>query len=153
MTENNNMEYPKATHKGELQIGNVTLECYVLDNGKRVFNKRAMANAFQLKSGGGNAFMKTMTRGSNMRSILQENLLEKINNPLLFKPSTNDLAKRTFHGYEADVLVDICDTIYEARKNNKLLQSQLFLADQAEVLISKNYYLKLGHSVLFKFIY
>lgn len=42
-----------ATHRGILPIGGLQLECYVLEDGKRVFHKRGMAKAMGLKSEGG----------------------------------------------------------------------------------------------------
>ena len=50
----------KATHRGILPIGGLQLECYVLEDGSRVFAKRGMARALGLKSEGGNAFLKTL---------------------------------------------------------------------------------------------
>jgi hypothetical protein len=70
---------------------------YVLEDGRRVFHKRGMARALGLRSEGGNAFMKTM-QGKGIGSGLPVKLREKIENPVNFKPLTQDLA----HGYEAD---------------------------------------------------
>jgi len=86
-----------ATGTSSVQI--VSQPPSVAGDGRRVFHKRSMARALGLKSGGGNAFMKTM-QGKGLGSGLPENLREKINNPLNFKPLTQDLA----HGYDADVL-------------------------------------------------
>jgi len=44
---------PEATHQGELPIGDVKLDCYVLEDGRRLFHKRGMARALTLKSDGG----------------------------------------------------------------------------------------------------
>ncbi len=119
---------PEADYQGELEIGEVKIECYVLDDGRRVIHKGGMAKALGLKSEGGNAFMKTMTRRS-LGSALGDKLNEKIHNPIIFKPLTGDPG----HGYEATVLIDICDVIVQLR--NDLPPSQAFLAIQAEIII------------------
>lgn len=123
-------ELPEANYQGKLPIGDVELECYVLNDGRRLFHKRGLAKALGLKSTGGNAFMKTISR-KGLGSAVPQNLWEKIENPIIFKPLNGDPA----HGYEAAVLIDICDAIWEANKQNKLTASQLFLAMQAEILL------------------
>lgn len=70
------LDLPIATHQGQMAIGDLLLDCYVLADGRRVFNKRGMAKALGLKSEGGNAFMKTM-QGKGLGSVLPEKLREK----------------------------------------------------------------------------
>ena len=48
---------PKATHQGKMLVGDIELDCYVLEDGRRVIHKRGMAKALNLKSAGGNAFL------------------------------------------------------------------------------------------------
>lgn len=122
------VQLPKATHQGQMAIGDLLLDCYVLEDGRRVFHKRGMARALGLKSGGGNAFMKTM-QGKGIGSALPEKLKEKINNPINFKPLTLDLA----HGYEADVLIEVAKAIVSAPK---LSTAQQPLAAQSQILIN-----------------
>ena len=120
----------KATHQGKLMLGNMVIDCYVLENGQRVIHKRGMARALGMKSGGGNVFTRTLQR-KGLGSEVSEDLIEKINNPLVFKTLWSDPG----HGYEADTLIDICDAIIDARNNGKLSPSQSFLAIQAESII------------------
>ena len=126
---------PEALCEGDLVIGSVDIECYVLDNLKRVITKRGMAKALGMKSEGGNVFMRAMNR-KGLGSVIEGELRGKLDNPLIFKPLTADLA----HGYDATVLIDICDAIIEASKKNKDGQSRLgpnqeTLAIQAEIII------------------
>lgn len=71
-----------------------------------------------------------MTR-KGIGSELDKNLIETIENPLFFKPLTMDSA----HGYDADVLVEVCKAILRAQEAGKLTKSQDFLAAQANVLL------------------
>lgn len=131
------IDLPKATHQGQMVIGNLLLDCYVLEDGRRVFHKRGMARALGLKSEGGNAFMKTM-QGKGLGSELPEDLKKKINNPVNFKPLTQDLA----HGYDAEVLAEVARAIAKAGNDGKLNRQQHRLAAQAQILI--NAFAKIG---------
>jgi hypothetical protein len=121
---------PEAVSAGILTIGDVGLDVYVLDDRRRLINKAAMAKALSLKSEGGNAFMRTMSR-RGIRSVLSEKLLEKIENPISFKPLTGDLGD----GYDAEFLIEICDALIQARNEKRLAPSQKFLAIQAEMIV------------------
>lgn len=121
----------KATNKGILPIGGLQLDCFVLEDGRRVFHKRGMARALGLKSEGGNAFIKTLGR-KNLGSELDAELWEKIENPIVFNPDGPDPA----HGYEADVLVDVCKAVVRAKSAGKLTKSQEPMAKQAQALIN-----------------
>lgn len=118
-----------ATHKGILPIGGLQLECYVLEDGRRVFHKRGMAKALGLKSEGGNAFMKTLG-GKKLGSEVAEDLLKKIENPILFNAVGSDPA----HGYEAEILVEVCKAVIRARDGGKLSKAQEPMARQAQAI-------------------
>lgn len=125
------IELPKATHQGQMAIGDLLLDCYVLEDGRRVFHKRGMARALGLKSEGGNAFMKTM-QGKGLGSGLPDDLKKKINSPLNFKPLTQDLA----HGYDAEVLAEVAKAIAKADSDGLLNKQQHRLAVQAQILLA-----------------
>lgn len=127
----NSVDLPIATHQGQMAIGDLLLDCYVLADGRRVFNKRGMAKALGLRSDGGNAFMKTM-QGKGLGSVLSDKLREKINNPINFKPLVMDIA----HGYEADILADVAKAIVTASDGSiGLTKAQQPLVVQAKILL------------------
>lgn len=123
-------DLPKATHQGKMMVGELDLDCYVLEDGRRVFHKRGMAKALGMKSGGGNVFMRAVRR-KGLGSEIDHKLIEKIENPINFKPLTQDLA----HGYDADILVDVCKAIIRAHESGKLTKAQEGLLVQAKVLL------------------
>jgi hypothetical protein len=128
---------PAASHQGELQIGDVSIEVYRLDDGRRMISKRAMAAALTLKSEGGNAFLRTVSR-RGVRSAISEELWSKIENPISFNRLGVDLtgaATTTADGYEAITLIEVCDALMEADRNDELAKSQKFLATQAGIII------------------
>lgn len=126
----NRASIPEAETDGELRIGDVGLEVYVLNDGRRLISKKAMARALSLKSEGGNAFLRTMTR-QGIQTVLSDELHNQINNPIAFKALNGGSAD----GYEAEVLIEVCDALIEARNRNSLSPSQAFLALQAEVIV------------------
>lgn len=121
---------PEAESEGFLRVGDVKLDVYLLRDKRRVVSKKAMAAALGLKSEGGNAFMRSMSR-KGIRFVLSEKLLHAIENPLHFKALRGDLAD----GYEAEVLIEVCDALIEARNRDKLHVSQAFLGIQAEIIV------------------
>jgi hypothetical protein len=134
---NGQIELPHATHQGQMAVGGLLLDCYVLADGRRVFHKRGMARALGLKSEGGNAFIKTMS-GKGLGSVLPIKLKEMIQNPINFKPLTQDLA----HGYDATVLSEVAKAIVTADRAGLLTKAQHALAEQAQILL--NAFAKIG---------
>lgn len=121
---------PEAVSQGTLKIGDVSIDVYVLKDRRRLIHKRGMARALGLKSEGGNAFMKTISR-KGLGSAVPEELRRKIENPIEFKPLSGDPA----HGYAAEVFIEVCDAIMTAGKLKKLAASQEFLSIQAEFIV------------------
>jgi hypothetical protein len=134
-------ELPKATHQGKMLVGDLDLDCYVLEDGRRVFHKRGMARALGMKSGGGNVFLRAVQR-KGLGSEIDRKLFDKIENPICFKPLTQDLG----HGYDADVLVEICRAIVRAEESGRLHPTQHGLAEQAQILL--NAFAKVGVTAL-----
>lgn len=126
----NEGEMPEALREGRLAIGEVTLDCYVLKDRRRLFHKRGLAKGLGMKSEGGNVFMRTINR-KGLGSEIPPELRQKIDNPIIFKPLTGDPA----HGYESTVLIDLCNAILVAKQKDKLEPSQYFLALQAEIIL------------------
>jgi len=126
---------PRASHQGKLPIGDVEIEVYNLFDKRRVIAKAAMARALNLKSEGGNAFLRTMTR-KGVRSAISDSLWEKIENPIFFRHLDTDSGSGGIaDGYEATTLIEVCDALIQARNDRLLAPSQAFLAIQAEIII------------------
>lgn len=128
---------PRASHQGLLPIGDVEIEVYRLKDGRRLIAKAAMAKALNLKSEGGNAFLRTVTR-KGVRSAINDDLWQKIENPIVFKYLDTDLEDTqggTADGYEATTLIEVCDVLIQARNEKLLAPSQAFLAVQAEIIV------------------
>lgn len=127
---------PVATHQAPLMIGPVSVEAYRLDDGRRMISKAAMATALGLKSTGGNAFLRSMTR-PGVRQGFPDIVWEAIEKPQHFRPAPTDLAPRSLiiDGYEGTTLIDVCEVLIDAGRAGRLTKSQEFLAKHAEIIL------------------
>jgi P63C domain len=113
-----------------------------------VLSKRGCANALGLKSDGGSAFIRTLTR-KGIGSKMTEKLRLKIENPIVFKylTSGSEVGQgQTVHGYETSVFVEILKLLLDAR--DELTATQMFLAKRAEEML-----LALANTTLDSIIY
>ncbi|MPZ36369.1 MAG: hypothetical protein GEV13_36390 [Rhodospirillales bacterium] len=134
MTIQSNFRAPIA------QLG-ADIDGYVLDeiDGEQqktprcVLSKRASASALGLKSEGGSAFLRTLTR-KGIGSMMSLKLREKIENPIVFK-YMDPGSEVTVHGYETSTFVEILKVLLEARRAKVLTATQMFLAERAETML------------------
>jgi hypothetical protein len=118
----------KATHYGELNLNGFSISCAVLEDGRRVFSERSLANAFGIK-GGGSYWKKKKEQGAVLPEYLSAGYLKDlISNELKdkFESAVPYLSKSgaLINGVEVDVLPEICDiyiTAAKTIKNNKTL--------------------------------
>ncbi len=127
---------PVATHQASLQIGVVTVDAYRLDDGRRMLSKAAMATALGLRSQGGNAFLRSLTR-PKVFSRIPVALWQRIENPQHFKRMPTDSGPKDLiiDGYEAEVLIDVCEVLIDAGRAGVLNKAQGFLALNAEIIL------------------
>lgn len=107
----------KATHKGTLHIANVDIQCFVLEDKRRVITGRSLTKAIGMK-GRGQGASRIPTHPA-LKDFIGPDLVHAIENPLQFKvgglPTT---------GFEATVLREICEAILNARDANMLRTEQ-----------------------------
>lgn len=118
-------EVPFSMFSGQLEIGDVELESHVLSSGHRVFTQREVVRAL---SGG--------RESGNLQRYLSRNPLTA---DLDFSDSVISFKvpglRQEAIGYEATLLVEICDKYLEARDRELLKPSQFKLAAQAEIIL------------------
>ncbi len=136
-------DLPKATHRGEVRIGDSTIPCYVLQAKvgapvKRMLSQTGMVGALGISRGGPKN--PDGTRGDRLANFsgskvvspfVSEPLRAAITNPVKFLAPGIGMV----HGYEATILHDICDAVLTARKAGALQKQQLHIADQCEILV------------------
>lgn len=129
----------KATHRGNFSNDfGIDVDCYVLNDELKtaVISQRGMGLAIGLKGGSGRAF-PDFAQGKTIAGALGAELLEKINNPLIFKgtPLGANTPEQDLHGYDVTLLIDVCHAIVAAASSGKLLTSQAHVARQAQIII------------------
>lgn len=124
---------PKATHAGILKIGEAEINCYVLENGKRIISTRGMMKALG-RSWRGRKYSGTelpvFLEASNLKPFIS-NDLEMVLSAVEFTPPNGATAE----GFEADLLRLTCEAYLSARDAGVLTKSQEPLAKQADILM------------------
>jgi hypothetical protein len=118
---------PIALFPGKLTIGDVTFNVYVLDNRKRVMAQREVVRVL------------TGRQSGDLTRLLQgQGLADYIDIPSLLAQTISFSIPGTQYkgiGYEATLLLDICDAYLRARDDGKLVGThQQNLARQAEII-------------------
>ncbi len=129
--------YPKAvcgSPDRPLRIADLEINCYVLDDGRRVITQRGMITSLAMSSGtatkGGGDRIANFLGTKSLSPFVSNELGEVIRNPIRFK------AHGTWaYAYEAKILPDICDLVLRARQEKKLNIQQEHIAQQCEILV------------------
>lgn len=119
-------EHPVALFPGKLKIGQAEFAVYVLDNGKRVMAQREVVRVLTgYESGNLSSYLKSQS----LRPYIDAE--EVSANAIEFSiPGTQYKG----NGYEATLLLDICDAYLRAREAKVLAPNQMEIAKQAEII-------------------
>lgn len=126
-------------YEGTLELSTeLSLPCYVLEDGTRVLSGRGLQNA--LKIGETTDKKEEQKGGSILSRFFASNWFNKlIDNKFelgYFKPLNCYKGNQKINGFEATKLVDLCNILLEARGADELkTDKQLLIAAQAEILI------------------
>ena len=128
---------PKATHEGELKIGDAVIPCAVLDDGRRLLTQSgfmiALGRSRQAKGRqhyDGDVNMPAFLTAKNIKPFIS-NDLAVTSSQVEFRTSKG---ARAF-GYSAELLPKVCEVFLKAQSADALLASQKHIAAQAQVLI------------------
>ena len=111
------MDHPRATHSGTWIVDearNISVQCYVMDNGERVLSLRGAARAMKLTGAGSYALARNLS-AKWLSPYLSEGLRD-----WLQKATRNELPdyisdKGTkFTPFEASLFVDLCKAYVDA---------------------------------------
>jgi P63C domain len=119
-------DLPIALFPGKLTIGDQDYAVYVLNNGKRVMAQREVVRALTgIEKGGLGRYLESQ----NLRAYIDpEDIMSKTINFQI--PGTHYEGI----GYEATLLLDICDAYLRAREDRVLSPAQDNLAKRAEII-------------------
>jgi hypothetical protein len=110
----------KSTHEGILKLGNINIECHVLEDKSRILSSRGMLNALNLKSEQKNQsrVLATFLIRIKLISLSDKELSNHLSNPIKFirigkggKPA---------YGYSAELLPEICNAVLKLQQKTLL---------------------------------
>ena len=117
-----------------LTINGIEIPCYVLNNKQRVISQSGFLKAIGLQYRGAGkgspARLAQFVTGQRLSPFISKELRDLTVHPIKFKSPTGEA-----YGYEATILVDVCDSIIEANKHGVLIKQQKHLVENAEMLI------------------
>lgn len=126
----------KATHWGDLKIGDSTIKCAVLEDGTRVLTRATFVRAIGRKGKvkGGRKYddeFKTpvFLSANNLKPYISNELLEN-SKPILFKIETQE-----YIGYKAELLPETCAVFIDARDDGAIKATQKHIVDQCKILL------------------
>lgn len=128
--------FKKATHKGDLKIGNIDIKCAVLEDGSRVLTRATFLKAIGRtgKAKGGSGYddeFKTpvFLTAKNLKPYIPEDLVEN-SSPVIFK-----LNGRESIGYRAELLPKVCGVFLDADEAGEIASNQKHIVDRCKLLI------------------
>lgn len=125
---------PKATHTGQLAINLIDLQCFVLDDGRRVISGRGLTAAIGMKGRGDG--VSRVAEHKLIKAYGDSALIAAIENPIKFLGKSPKGIAEPSDGYEAKVLQEVCEALLTARDNNLLTTPQdKRYAMQADILM------------------
>lgn len=133
---------PTATHFGELQIGDLNLQCAVLPDGTRVISQGGITTAFGPVTGGWQMRKKASDEDSGdlppflvagtLKDFIPNDLRTLVGSPKKYRDPRGGPIRI---GLEATLLPKVCDVWLRARDAKALTKIQLPVADRADVLM------------------
>lgn len=119
-----------------LILGTAQLECYVLEDGSRVFSGNGLQKALQFPSNAGGAALVSMLNAGALQHQITDEIKNKISNRKQFlRPGAGGALSKTY-GYDATLLIDICNLLIEANNHGILTERQQGFAAVAQVIVS-----------------
>lgn len=130
----------KITHEGELKLTDeISLPCYVLADGTRILSGRGMQNALKLTDADSVNDTAKLSGVELTRFIASKWFNSLITTPEMlehFSPVICYKGQQKINGYEATALVDFCNLLLQARKDDKIkTERQTIIVEQCEILI------------------
>lgn len=119
-----------------LRIGDVEIECYVLEDGTRVLTQASFLEALgrhrkaNVRRESGDDPLPPVLQGKAINRFITPDILKK-STPITFRPPSGGRAS----GYNAELLPGVCEVYLRAREAGELPYNQEHVAKQAEILV------------------
>lgn len=133
-------DIPKATHRGEIVIGDIVIPCAVLEDGTRVLSEIGINST--LGTAGGKSYRLRSAREKAagptplfVASKALEPFINAVFGELDLTPVIYKDGRKTVTGYPADILPKVCEVWLRAREANAIQASQQPKALKAEMMM------------------
>jgi hypothetical protein len=131
-------DIPAATHEGALALGDMSMPCAVLADGRRVLTQMGVMRAIgrgrpQAQRTVGEDLPPFLSAAS-LKPFISDDL-RRSSTPIVFAPKGGGGKGGRAFGYEADLLPQICNVYLEARRQGALVPQQMHIADTCEMLM------------------
>ena len=117
--------------QGELRFGSLSIPCHVLDDGSRVIAQREVVKALSGRENSGGRIGSLIGINALAPHISEDDVTSKVIRFRLSGPGHQMLA----YGYEATLLVEICEAFLKARDDHSLTGAQLKVAHRADIVL------------------
>lgn len=124
-----------GSDKTPFQMGVVSIPCYVLSNGQRIFSRNGLQKAIGYSGTSGDWLLNFANNKSIKPFIEKAGLIDLFDNPIVFQRKGAGGSVSDTYGYDATVLIDSCSLILDAKKAGKLTIKQYRYAKQVETVI------------------
>lgn len=122
--ENKVLKAKYGSDKTPLQLGELSIPCYVLEDGTRVFSGRGIQKILGSTATSGK-WLEKFVNSDKISPYLAvkktgiSSVLDKLSSPIKFyRPSAGGSQSETY-GYEVTLLIDICDAIISSSETGK----------------------------------
>jgi hypothetical protein len=129
---------PKATHTGNLKIGEAMIECHVLQDGTRLLSRISVLKAIGRtgKAKGGRAYdeefgLPVFLTANNLKPFITAELTQN-SNPVKFIPAGGGTASL---GYKAEILPQICTVFIDAHDAEQTTAMQEHIVQRCKILL------------------
>lgn len=129
---------PRVTHPGDLKIGDMILQCAVIEGGTRLFTQRGIFVALGRHKNPSRGQASIDNRpgflsASNLEPFISDELRRSWV-PIPFHSQGGYKGNMAF-GYRAEILPLICEVFVDARDAGKLHKGQLHIAEKCKILM------------------
>jgi hypothetical protein len=125
--ENKVLTSKYGSDKTPLHLGELSIPCYVLEDGTRVFSGRGIQNLLGVSSKSSGTWLSKFINSKSISTNLLPGIYDKLSHPIKFKRPTASGSQSGTYGYEVTLLIDLCNAITDAY-------------DSREYQVSEEYY-------------
>lgn len=122
--ENKVLKAKYGSDKTPLQLGELSIPCYVLEDGTRVFSGRGIQKILGSTATSGKWLEKFVNSDEISPYLAVKktgilSVLDKLSNPIKFYRNSAGGSQSETYGYEVTLLIDICDAIISSSETGK----------------------------------